>query len=506
MSGAAWKGAAALLLALLWAAPGAGQRVVLQGEGDQDLDAWLASVLDDDYLLLTSDTLVAEGDTLQGPVLVLGATLRLSGVVVGDLWTVRGNLFLRPGAVVTGQVRNVAGGFYPSERAEVRGHLVNAPNAPYRLEESEGVYRIVGALSPLRIELPGAYGLSLPTYNRVAGVGLRWGAGLGLPRVGPAKPWLRGWVGWRTGPGDLLGGGAFSLERDRTALAAGWERDTGTQDEWIREEPLNSISFLWSGKDRRFYYDVERAWVGLDRVLERHVRTTTASLRLQVEDYRSLAAGSPWTLFAEVRPDSNMVVSPGRITSAVLEAHTEWETLTSAADLLALVEVAGEPLDGGHNFGRWVVHGAVAVPGLADHTLEVEARAQAPFPGTDSLPRQRWSFLGDSPVLYTFDLAHFPGDRLAFVKTEYTVPLPRPVLPLFLGAPKLQFIHTLGKAWSADADPGLMQNVGASVRFNWVRLRVMTNPEDSEDTEFSIGVFIPGGGYPWEQAQEGAGR
>ncbi|MEX2608921.1 MAG: polymer-forming cytoskeletal protein, partial [Gemmatimonadota bacterium] len=501
MTRGSWKSVVAYLLgAGLVTAPAGAQEVVLRGEGDIRTDAWLESMLDEGgYRLITTDTLIVEGDTLPGPVLVLGATLRVSGVVLGDLWSVRGNLFLRPGGVVSGEVRNIAGGFYPSELAVVRGDLLNDPNAPYRLETSPGTYRIVGTLSPFRVVLPGVMGLRIPTYNRVEGVGLRWGPDIGFPRVGLVKPWLRAWAGWRTGPGNPIGGAELALERARTIVMAGVERDTRTPDAWIRGEPMNSLTFAWSGKDRRFYYDAERAWVGAERVLERHARTTTARLRLQAEDASTMGAGSPWTLFGDVRPDSNVVIDVERITSLVLEAESSWELPTWAVELTGLVEVAREELDGEADFARWVLHGAVAVPGLANHTLEVEARAQAPFPGTETLPRQRWSFLGDSPVLYTFELAQFPGDRLAFVKTEYTVPLPGPRLPFFLGTPKLQFLHTVGKAWSAEVDHGVHQNVGASVRFNWARLRVVTNPEDLGAAEVSVGVFVPGGGYPWER-------
>jgi len=57
---------------------------------------------------------------------------------------------------------------------------------------------------------------------------------------------------------------------------------------------------------------------------------------------------------------------------------------------------------------------------IANHTLEIEANFRGPLPGTETLPLQRWTFVGGSGTLYTFDIAEFRGDRLAFVGVAQT--------------------------------------------------------------------------------------
>jgi hypothetical protein len=137
--------------------------------------------------------------------------------------------------------------------------------------------------------------------------------------------------------------------------------------------------------------------------------------------------------------------------------------------------------------------------------LEIDAYAQGPLPGTDSLPLQRWTFVGGSSTLQTFPIAAFPGDRVVFVRTRYTVPgNPRFRLPL-VGAPDISLIHVGGMAWTNARKPGFEQNIGVQLflmRVAWVRYFI--NPTDpGGQNELGFGVSLPRSLRPWERLSDG---
>jgi hypothetical protein len=195
-------------------------------------------------------------------------------------------------------------------------------------------------------------------------------------------------------------------------------------------------------------------------------------------------------------------VTESRIASAVIGATSLWTTRSNAIEITAAAELAGDVLDGDHSFGRYEVDAEWAMAALANHTLTIAPHVQGPLPGTESLPFQRWSFVGGSGTLYTFDIAEFRGDRVAFVETEYSIPLPRQLRIRFLGRPHVELLHLAGMAWTADASPGLEQNVGVRLRFNMLYLRAITHPSRfGDDAEFAIGVSFPRRDRPWQIGQ-----
>jgi hypothetical protein len=165
----------------------------------------------------------------------------------------------------------------------------------------------------------------------------------------------------------------------------------------------------------------------------------------------------------------------------------------------ALVESALDVLGGEHAFSRYLVSADWAMAGFANHTLRLQPHFQGPLPGTESLPRQRWSFVGGSGTLYTFDVAEFRGDRVAFVETRYSIPLD-PIRIRFIGSPDLEVLHLVGMAWTAEERRDLEQNVGLRLRFPLVNARVITNPRAwVDDLKFSVGVNLPRRSWPWER-------
>lgn len=492
---------AALAIAAIFApAPASAQKVALTGEGERDLDRRLEELLRGDYLLVASDTLIPSGDSIPRSVLVLDATLTLEGAVAGDLVAVDANVFLRPTARIAGDVVNAGGGLYPSALAEVGGRVVDRPLARYRVIRESGTIRIQAQREVERLKLDGIKGFHVPTYNRVDALGIRWGGSYILATSGEIQPRFRGWIGYLSGRGAIQGGAELAAERGRNEAAVGFEEVTATNDAWIRGTLRNSLSFLINGNDYRNYYEARRYFTRVSRRFGAGETSWTVAARAQWEDAESLSAGDPWTLSGG-DPRFNPPINAGTISSLILSTEGEWVGRHAAFEGRGSLEFADEILGGDFSFGRFAVYGEWAMDAFADHALEVEGYFQGPLPGTESLPRQRWSFIGGSGTLNTFDISEFLGDRVVFVESRYVIPLgDRFRLPV-LGSPDLQIVHAFGMAWTDAVDRELEQNIGLRLQFFGPFVRVMTNPRDPFDhVDFDIGLSWPfDDEYPWRR-------
>ncbi|MBR9988257.1 MAG: hypothetical protein KFH98_00805 [Gemmatimonadetes bacterium] len=476
------------------------QTVSVRGRGDVNNDRFLERLVQSgEYQLIARDTLLSRNDTIHGTALVAGATLRLEGMITGDLVIVDANVFVRPTARIMGDVRNIGGGLYYSELAAVIGTIHNEPNAAYRIEQREdGHIVIMGTTTRSAFVLYGIMGLQIPTYDRVDGLTLSAGAGYMLPRIGDLEPVVRTRLDYRTERSAFTGGLELAATRRRTEVAAGVERTTVTNERWIRSDLVNSISSIVTANDRRDYYTADRGYAELRRMLEGGARITNAFVRAQVEDASPLVAGNPWSIIGDFRSD-NLAVTDSRIMSAVIGAGSVWTLPSHLMEIHAAVEFATDAFDGDFSFGRYEIDADWAMAALANHTLRIQPHVQGPLPGTESLPLQRWSFVGGSGTLYTYDDAEFRGDRVAFVETEYSIPLPRRLAVRFLGRPHIDLLHAAGMAWTAEESPGLEQNIGVRLRFSMLYLRAVTHPSRfNDDLEFTAGVTFPRRAYPWQ--------
>ena len=477
------------------------QHVEFRGRGDFDTDRRIEQLLAGAHTAITGDTVIAEGTTLRGPVLVAGATMRVNGTIDGDLYIVDGNVFLRPTGRVTGAVYNYAGGFYPSEQATISGTVHSDPNAPYEVERGDGVLRIVGVEQRTSFAPRGLKGLLIPTYDRVNGVTLGVGADYIFPRLGRLEPRVGGHVEYRSARGDVTGGAELGVRRNRTELLGGVERGVYSEDTWIRSDFSNSIGFLWDGDDFRNYYAADRAYASVLRTLQRGPRTIDAFVRAQVEESEPLRTRSVWTILGDDPLRENPAVTPRTITSLFAGADVEWELPRFVAELGGEIELAGSMLGGEEEFARFEVTGEGAMPAFANHSLEVEAHVRAPL-GTETLPLQRWSFVGGSGTLYTYDVGEFRGDRVVAVQTSYIIPFPARFERGMLGRPVFELLHLAGMAWSADVDRSIEHNIGVRVRWAVINVRAVTNPANAgDDLEFSVGLSAPRRAHPWERPQ-----
>jgi hypothetical protein len=478
----------------------AGQEVALRGAADVALDRRLTRLLEDGPLVVSRDTTIARGDTVPRSVLVLDASLVHEGVVLGDLVLVDAGAFVRPTAVVAGDLVNIAGGLYRSEIAEVTGRIIDLPTAPYRVVREADRLVIEATRTESRLVLDGLFGVRAPTYDRVNGLTLAWGAAYRMPALGDAQPRIHGRAGWHTQRGEATYGAELSLRRRANRLSAGHERVWETNERWIRGDLHNSLVYLWNGRDLRDYHAAERSWIEAAREFaddggSLHV---TVAVRGQVEDAASVAAGQPWFLWGSgTRP--NLPVDDGRTASVLAAADVTWEGAQTRFQGVVNYEAARERRGGDFHFNRVQGEGSAAVQGLADHTLTIDFFLQRPV-GDRQLPGQRWSLVGGPGTLHTLPVAEFRGDHVVFVETRYIVPLPdRLALPI-VGAPRLHLIHATGGAWTAGEDRSLHQEVALEAQAALLYVRFSMVPDDPGTNDVSVGLAWPlGRRYPWER-------
>lgn len=486
-------------IVLLHGIPVWAQQVQSRGYGEADLDETIRLAIASRPLIIVRDTVVGAHDTIPRGVLVLSARFILDGTIVGDLTGVDANIYVRPSAVVTGAVTNIAGGLYPSERAKT-GSVEDRPLAPYRVIRSDQNYVIEGTVKFPALRLLG--GFQMPEYNRVDGLRAEVGPAILLPPAFGVEPIVRGSIGYATEREEVIGRAHLELKRGRSTLIGGWEDDiTQTNDGWIRASLRNSVSFLWNGKDYRDYYEADRVFLEFQRVLERGNRTSRYWIRGQNELSHALVEGDPFVIW---KPDSvrfNPPVPARRVTSMFIGARSAWVGASSAWDISGEIEVAAKVQNADAVYKAYIARVDYAMRAIADHTLRIEANFRGPLPGTEDLPLQRWTFVGGSGTLYTFPVAAFRGDRLAFFETDYRIPFARSTKVPLLGRPTLRLMHNIGMAWSRHQEPEFEQNIGARVQFPFAFARVVTNPEQFGDqAEFTLGVTLPDKAYPWEKS------
>lgn len=490
---ARWTAAAAMaLLASLAATSAAGQEVAFTPRPDRPAERRLAAFLErGDFRVLSRDTVLAPGDTLPGDVLVLGATLRASGRLEGDVYAVAGDVFLRPGVRVAGDVVVLSGGYYDSGRARVEGTVTYRPNLLLRVVPREGGWEIFHPREERpTVELHGLSGLYAPAYRRVDGWTFGWGGTVRATGL-PGQPALDGSVRVHTaGPRQLEGTLRASFHpTGGLRLAAMAERRTRTRDGWILGDLPNTGSYLVGLGDHRNYYRAERAVVELASTAR---EGWVPSLAAGLEDARSLAARPLGVLFeddADVRP--NPAIDPGRITS--LRAELAYRARRPGGRFVGRLglEAADSTVSGDFSFllaeARLTWRGRI----VSDHRLEVRGLARWDAAGT--LPRQRWSALGGTGSLPALETLSLRGPRMVFASATWLAPV-EPLRVAVLGAPRVFLRNALGTAWAEGEPFTLEDNVMAGVRFLFLEAGLALDVTAADpDAEFVLGAGFPGG-------------
>ena len=498
----------ALFLLLGSAAATHAQRVQMRGRGDITTDAFLRALLArTDVTIIDQDRGLPSNDTIRGDVLVTDATLRLDGVITGDLVIVDGSVHLRPSAKVLGSVHNIAGGFYRSDMATVAGDVQNNPEAPYEASRRpDGVVVITGTLERRMLSLR----LTPPTYDRVNALTLPLGAQLLLPRIGGIEPALRGGVEYVSERGDFNPNVELAFARRRTELAGGYLRTTPTNEQWIRGDLNNSVSSIAKGKDYRDYYEVERGYVELRRLLERGARETNLYLRGQVEDARALSAGTPWSVigdFSDNDRDFNIQFADNRVSSVMLGGTVDWTHPSHILELEALTEFAFEAFDSDNTFNRFYADAEWRMPALKNHTLELELHFAGAAAGhrltagaaLELRRRIRLALHVRHRRIPRRSCRHGRDRILDSSPTKAAHPHPRRPQPRSASSRRHGVVATMSTAASSRT------SASASLTASSISARLPTRRTSPATPSSPIGISMPRRTYPWQNPEDTEG-
>ncbi|MEX2109984.1 MAG: hypothetical protein WD802_05250 [Gemmatimonadaceae bacterium] len=361
------------------------------------------------------------------------------------------------------------------------------------------------------ISLPLGVGLRVPSYDRVNGLTVPWGPKL---IIGYDKIDLDALVSYRShlGNWDPSVQGSFRPGYgNEIRLFVG--RGTFSNDDWIRADLMNSAASLVVGSDARNYYRADRGALRYTRNFTTSAATIAPFIGGSVE--KGWSTGSltpvktPWSAFGRTdtlkmrRP--NPAVLKGQINSVLGGIGLELFRGEMEAKLGTTVEHAfrapvetctippGGPvctIDRG-SFTQGTIHGTANFPTFGAQTFAFRTHA---ILSTDTVPPQRYAYLGGTGSLPTVDLLAFGGDRLFFVEAEYMIPLERIMIMRF-GSPFIALRYAAGTAGVRDL-PSLTQNLGIGLGLSVLRVDYHIDPASnrsvfSDRSAISFGLSIP---------------
>lgn len=486
-----------LLLALgLAGAPAHAQDVTFTGErGDTASRAISATLGRGAFTRIDRDTTLAADVVIPRDLVIVNATVRLSGRVEGSVAVLGGELFVRPGAVIIGPIAVAAGAVYASGLATTGPVLVVPPKIGVTIDREGEAYDLTmtGPPPARRIRPTGPFGLAIPLYDRVNGLTVGWGTRVLLSRSEDAAS-ARAAVTYRTERGSF--GGRVGVELP--VGGGGWlvaeiARGSVTNEQWIREDLENSAAALAAGSDARDYHEADLASLILVRrqtqPLVQGESFLAPRLVLRVSRDRTLETGDPWKLTGDEWRD-NPAISDGTLASVAAGAAYAWRGRTAAFVGDAVVEWA-PPSVGDFEFVQLVADGRWGMLALWMHRIDLRARIVAPL-GPRGAPPQRWSFVGGPGTLPTLEFGARRGDHLVFLRSDYSIPVPRARLPI-VGEPLLRASHAVGSAWATAAEsPRWDQNLGAGLAFPLLEAMVWVDPAaDRLSPVLSLSVALP---------------
>lgn len=485
---------ATLLVLCAHASPLRAQDVRLEGAADSRAVRIAREVLAaGNYLRMDRDTVLPASFRTAGDLVVVDADVRLEGTVEGRVAVLGGVLFVRPGARVAGPIVNLGGEVYPSGLAQV-GEIVEAePELRVGVEFDTAGARVSVAL-PEQGPTFEPFGPRLPTYDRVDGLTVAAGPAF-LFTGDPDGPRVDAWVSYRTARSSFGGGVSGSTPLGRALrLDARVERGTFSNEGWSRGDLANTLGSLVFANDYRDYWESDRAAVTLSRPHPEALiageyawepRVTVMAMR-----DRSLRNRDPWALFDDFDRE-NPAVDEIEWASALVGAGFRWVGSTTTFTGDAAVEQAIPALGDEADFTQWTVDGLWTMQALYLHQIGVRFRAMGTL-GDEPALRQRRTILGGVPTLPTFEVASFRGDRLAYVRSTYGIPLPQRLALPILGPPTLRFTHAAGMAWLAGTPmPKWGQNLGAGIAFSFASADLFIDPADGFDPTLTLGLELP---------------
>ena len=443
-------------------------------------------------LVRDSGAVALRRDTLYSTtVVILAPRATVASSVRGDVIVVGGDLFLHPGAVVDGRAIAIGGGVYNSALAVVHGGQLSFRDhtfAAVRTADTVALsYRPIRVLTPGPLYLPGVLGFGLPAYDRVNGVAVPWGPSVSLDT---GRVELTPTATYRSHLGHVDPAVSATVGVGRhTTVTGSAGRGTFTNDAWIRSDPQNTVSSFLAANDTRNYYRADRVEARIGRPYELESAEVEPFVGALSEFAWSTGphgpdARTPYSVADErdslgmLRP--NPEVRRGRISAAVAGFLARWEADDLTANLLVAEELPFQTPDG-ERFAQTTVDGEIGFDALFDHRFQFFAHAV--ITAGDSVPPQRFAYLGGNGTLLTRPLLSLGGDQLLFVESRYAIPINRLVIPV-LGSPTITLRHLAGGAGRSRL-PTLVQNVGLRLTLNLLRADFVIDPE-TRDTKFVV--------------------
>lgn len=341
------------------------------------------------------------------------------------------------------------------------------------------------------ISFPLFFGLRTPAYNRIDGLALRWGPKLSL---GDDMFEADGIVTYRSNLGkvDPSLKMRFAPLRD-ASLELVAERSTFSNEEWIRDEVINSLSTFAYGTDARNHYRADRLLAKGNFLTHPAMGEVEFSAGLQSEHAWStgstgVSPKAPWSIFGRTSTEKmkrpNPAVLRGTIFSALGSAAFQFDqNNVNAEGALTLERSFDAPSS--ENFTQAVFNLKGGFPALADHTFAF--RAHAIGTSSSKTPPQRYSYLGGASTLPTMELLEQGGDRLLFVDGRYSIPLHFVALPV-VGNPIIGIHYAAGSAGVGKL-PKLTQNIGGFVGVKFLSIDYLYDPA-SHKSAFSFGLSL----------------
>lgn len=470
------------------------QTVVLRTQGRGRPGEILREVLAQPYEVILPDSVVhlPRDSAIARTVLILGGDATVASAVQGDVIVVDGDLFIHPGAAIEGRAVAIGGGVYPSTLARVALGTESFRDVTFDVTRADDGTLMLDwrVISPVEIEtvtFPIVFGLRLPSYSRVDGLGLPWG-----PRImfDTGRIVIDPVITYRSDLGEIDPSLVVHLGIGRlTTLEVRALRGTLTNDTWIQSDIANFISALFAGRDYRNYWRADRAEALVQRRWERGATLVALEGGARVERAWSVSAGGPWSLFGRDDVEDGMLrpnpgVRHGRITSALAGARFDWERQEVTLTSRLVTEVALDAPDD-RRFTQGTFDARVGFPAFRSHTFSLDAHVVYTF--GDRSPPQRFAYLGGGGTLPTFDLLEFGGDRLLFFESRYAIPIERIQIPI-AGSPVIMFRHMIGMA-GIDSLPPFEQNLGVRLQVGPLQVDWTIEPV-SRDTKTSVGLSL----------------
>lgn len=324
----------AIILLLLLAAPVAAQEQEIRSANlPRALERDLIHMYDGGARRVTGELTVAPGEVVREDLAVMGGPLVVAGRIDGRVAMVDGDVVLETGGVITGSVTVVGGEVRLADGATVGGTITayggvgrryrDRPRDPDDDRWRDGRDRRDRRYADRgHAELDVRVGAS---YNRVEGLPLMFGPD--LETAGPNPLRLEALAVWRSesvGESSDRMGYQAQLEQ-----MLGGERRWGAggtlysvvspMDRWQVSDLETSLATVLFHDDYRDHFE-RTGWSVFAR--GRPLRGVDARVEYRQEDYGSLAAGDPWSLFDRDdgwRPQPLVAEGELRLLGATLE-------------------------------------------------------------------------------------------------------------------------------------------------------------------------------------------